>query len=139
MFLHCIKMTGTLFHTLVLRWVAVLFIVLALVWLGACQKTPAVPSPEALRWAESAKPPGAQLAQKYERSCQACHSSRTSAAPLTAFAPDWQVRLQQGMPTLVNHARDGFKGMPARGYCNDCSDQELQALITFMSTPSTQE
>lgn len=110
-----------------------------LVWLGACQKTPLVPGPEALRWAENARPRVAQLAQKYERSCQACHSSRASTAPLVAFAPDWQPRLQQGIPTLVNHARDGFKGMPARGYCNDCSDQDLEALIAFMSTPSTQE
>ena len=126
--------------TPVLRWAPMMSLVVALVLsLGGCQKTPEVPGPDALRWAESAKPRSALLAQKYERSCQACHSSRASTAPLVAFAPDWQARLPQGMPTLVNHARDGFKGMPARGYCNDCSDQELEALIVFMSTPFTQE
>ena len=30
--------------------------------------------------------------------------------------------------------RDGFNGMPARGYCNDCSDATYAALIAFMST-----
>lgn len=128
-----------MFHTPVFRRLSLLLGGLPLVWLGACQKTPPVPGPEALRWAEIAKPHNVQLAQKYERSCQACHSSRASTAPLTAFAPDWQLRLQQGMATLVSHARDGFQGMPARGYCNDCSDQELEALIAFMSTPSKQE
>lgn len=125
--------------TLVPRWAFQIFLFVAMVTLGACQRTPEVPGPEALRWAESAKPRSALLGQKYERSCQACHSSRASTAPLVGFATDWQARLQQGIPTLVNHARDGFKGMPARGYCNDCSDQELEALIAFMSTPLTQE
>lgn len=107
--------------------------------LGACQKAAPVPDVQALRRAEIAQPGDAQLAQKYARSCQTCHSSRVSTAPLTAFAADWQPRLAQGMPTLVAHARDGFKGMPARGFCNDCSDQDFEALILFMSSQPVEE
>lgn len=107
---------------------------LAILSLAACQRVPPVPDANALQRAEVARPADGLLAQKYERSCQTCHSSRASTAPLTAFASDWQPRLAQGLPTLVAHAREGFKGMPARGYCNDCTDQDFAALITFMST-----
>ncbi len=107
--------------------------------LGACQKVAPVPDAQALRRAEVSQPLDALLAQKYARSCQTCHSSRASTAPLTAFAADWQPRLAQGMPTLVAHAREGFKGMPARGFCNDCTDQDFEALIVFMSTQPAEE
>lgn len=101
---------------------------------SACQKAPSIPGNADLRIAEQATPDAPQLAQKYARACQACHSSRASTAPLTGFVPDWQLRLQQGVPTLVAHAREGYKAMPARGYCNDCSDQDLESLIVFMSS-----
>ena len=101
---------------------------------SACQKAPSPPGSADLRVAELAVPDEPQLAQKYARACQTCHSSRASTAPLTGFVPDWQVRLQQGLPTLVTHAREGYKAMPPRGYCNDCSDQDLEALIVFMSS-----
>lgn len=105
----------------------------AILSLAACQKVPPVPDAQALQRAQVARPADGLLAEKYERSCQTCHSNRASTAPLAVFAPDWQPRLAQGLPTLVAHARDGFKGMPARGFCNDCTDQDFAALIGFMS------
>lgn len=108
--------------------------VLLLALLGACQRAPQAPGPQDLQRAESARPLDAQLAQKYERACQTCHTVQGSAAPLTAFAPDWTPRLQQGMATLLAHAREGYKAMPPKGFCNDCSDAELTALIRFMSS-----
>ncbi len=110
---------------------------LALALLLGC--TPAVPEPSPAdeRIAEKARPSDADLQQKYERACLTCHASRASKAPLAGFVPQWQPRLQQGMPTLLAHARDGFQGMPARGFCNDCSDQDFVALIGFMSQAHT--
>lgn len=103
--------------------------------LTACQQAPAGPSAADRRHAEDARPASAALAQTYERSCQTCHSQVASGAPLVGFAPHWQARLAQGMPTLLRHVREGLGGMPARGYCNDCGDAEFAALIVFMSTP----
>lgn len=103
--------------------------------LVACQQAPAAPSLVDRQHAESARPASAVLAQTYERSCLACHSQVASGAPLVGFAPHWQARLDQGMPTLLRHVREGLRGMPARGYCNDCGDAEFTALIAFMSTP----
>ena len=107
--------------------------------LAACQDTPPVPTQADLRRAEQAQPGDAQLAQKYARSCHTCHANRASTAPLARFAADWRPRLPQGPAVLLEHVRDGYKGMPARGFCNDCSDPDFEALIAFMSTPANKD
>lgn len=93
---------------------------------------PAEPTEQDVARAETLRPLDATLAERYERACLTCHATR-SAAPLTGFAPAWQPRLAQGLNTLVTHAREGFKGMPAKGLCSDCSDADLLGLIVFMS------
>lgn len=103
----------------------------ALLCLGACQD--GKPQSADLQKAETLRPADARLAEKYERSCLGCHGAAASQAPLTAFAAAWAPRLRQGMPVLLAHARDGFKTMPAMGYCNDCGDEELRRLIVFMA------
>ncbi|HET8693886.1 MAG TPA: c-type cytochrome [Aquabacterium sp.] len=111
------------------RWVPTV----ALLGLAACgNDTPPEPGEPDVARAESLRPADPRLAEKYERACVTCHATR-SAAPLTGFAPAWAPRLRQGMDTLVAHARDGFKGMPAKGLCSDCTDADLHDLIAFMS------
>lgn len=111
----------------------------AVALLAACQEAPPVPTPTDLRRAEQAQPGDAQLAQKYARSCHTCHANRASTAPLARFAADWQPRLRQGPAALLSHVREGYQGMPARGFCNDCSDQDFEALIAFMSTAANKD
>jgi cytochrome c5 len=82
--------------------------------------------------AESLRPPDGALAAKYERTCLVCHSTRRGA-PLAGFPPAWAKRVKQGEQVLFDHARDGFNGMPPRGLCTDCSDDELRSLIRFLS------
>lgn len=108
----------------------------AVALLAACQETPAQPTPADLLRAEQALPRDPQIAQKYARSCHTCHANRASAAPLAGFAAHWEPRLRQEPGVLLTHVREGFKGMPARGFCNDCSDQDFEALTAFMSTPA---
>lgn len=106
-----------------------------LVCLLLCACKPAVIEPGAtdLARADSLRPANAQLAERYERSCMTCHARRASGAPLTGFAPHWQERRKKGMPELEKNALNGFNAMPARGGCNDCSPQDLRALIDFMA------
>lgn len=69
----------------------------------------------------------------YKRSCIGCHSG--GSAPV-AFKPAlWQSRLKKGMPTLVNSVMKGVRGMPAMGFCTDCSEQEIEAIIRMMVAP----
>lgn len=102
--------------------------------LSGCRSSIATPQPSDFSVAEAARPSDASLSQKYQRSCLACHGVSGSNAPLARFTPAWDSRLVQGLDTLVQHAREGYKSMPARGYCNDCSDDELRRLIEFMAT-----
>lgn len=102
--------------------------------LAACSEESATPDAKAIAYAQQVMPQDANVAALYERSCRTCHSQQASLAPLAGFVPQWTPRLSQGMPVLLGHVRDGFKGMPARGYCNDCTDQDYEALIRFMST-----
>ncbi len=84
-------------------------------------------------WAEGMTPADARLAEMYGRSCKACHVVLESKAPLTGDKAAWDARFEQGIDTLVVHARDGFKAMPPRGSCMDCTDEDLKALTLFMA------
>lgn len=106
---------------------------LPMLLLAACHEgPPPSPSDQEVARADTLRPADAQLAAKYERACLSCHGVR-SAAPLTGFEPAWKPRLAQGADVLLQHARDGFKGMPAKGLCSDCTDNDLRGLIAFMS------
>lgn len=102
--------------------------------LCGCSASPETPSASDLQHAQMARPRDMELAQRYERSCMACHSVATSGAPLTGFAPHWKARLAKGMDRMLDNAVNGLNAMPARGQCNDCSPEDLRALTQFMST-----
>jgi cytochrome c5 len=70
---------------------------------------------------------------KYAKACATCHGTGALNAPRTGDRAAWAPRLQQGMPVLVGHVRNGFRNMPAKGLCNDCTDADYEALIKFMS------
>jgi cytochrome c5 len=113
-----------------------MLVILAL--LCACSPSKQEPDTAAVQRAQAARPHDPQLAERYERSCMACHTVRSSGAPLTGFAPHWNARLSQGMDKLLMHAANGFNAMPARGQCNDCSMDDLRALTHFMSGKEAQ-
>lgn len=79
--------------------------------------------------AEKAQEPGEQV---YRRYCSVCHSQGIAGAPKTGDEAAWQKRLDQGWPTLMKHAIQGYKGMPAKGHCMKCSDQDIRESIEFM-------
>ncbi|NHZ83916.1 cytochrome c5 family protein [Massilia sp. CCM 8695] len=108
--------------------------------MGLCGCSASVEKPALadLQRAEMARPSDPQLAERYERSCMACHAVAASGAPLTGFTPHWQRRLAQGMDQMVRHAVEGINAMPARGQCNDCSPDDLRALTRFMSAGAAQ-
>lgn len=86
------------------------------------------------QYARTATPADPGLAETYQRSCQACHSRRDSTAPLTGDTDAWQPRLDQGMETLLLHVVEGYGGMPPYGLCMDCSAEDFERLIGFMSS-----
>ena len=70
--------------------------------------------------------------QVYNSSCFACHATGISGSPKFGDADAWGPRIEQGMDTLLSHALSGFNAMPARGACTNCSDEEIEAAISYM-------
>ncbi len=83
---------------------------------------------------ESLHPADAALAARYDRSCALCHARAGSGAPLVADAAAWAPRLARGDAALLASVTQGRGGMPPRGLCPDCSDDDLRALIHFLAT-----
>ncbi|RJG12648.1 cytochrome c5 family protein [Pseudomonas cavernicola] len=69
----------------------------------------------------------------YNRACAACHNGQLPMAPKKGDKAAWEPRLAQGMDTLVQHVTNGFNAMPPRGLCTDCSAEDYQAVIEWMS------
>ncbi|MCP3673602.1 MAG: cytochrome c5 family protein [Gammaproteobacteria bacterium] len=70
----------------------------------------------------------------YNTYCIACHSIGLANAPKAGDSAAWTKLLEVGMDTLVASAVKGKNVMPPNGTCADCSDEELESAITFMST-----
>ena len=68
----------------------------------------------------------------FNKSCTACHSTGAAGAPKVGVAADWTARVDQGMDTLYANAINGVRGMPPKGLCMDCSDDELKATVDYM-------
>ena len=77
---------------------------------------------------------GAESVSKlYKDSCGICHDNGAAGAPRKGDSADWKPRLQKGMETLVKHVREGYRGMPPKGMCNQCTDEDFRALIKYMT------
>ncbi|VUD58636.1 Cytochrome c-555 [Thalassocella blandensis] len=68
----------------------------------------------------------------YESKCATCHATGAANAPKYKDAGAWAPRIAKGMDTLYTHAISGFNGMPAKGLCFDCSDDEIKAGVDYM-------
>ena len=72
----------------------------------------------------------------YKAACAACHAAGAAGAPKTGDAGAWSGRLRQGFDTLVKHAVDGFKGMPAKGGNPDLDPIEVARAVAYMGNQS---
>ncbi|MDU0353469.1 cytochrome c5 family protein [Paraglaciecola aquimarina] len=82
--------------------------------------------------AESASSGPRSGADIYNKTCVACHSIGVLNAPKFQNAGDWSPRLEKGFDTVWQNAINGIGGMPPKGTCGDCSDDELKAAIEHM-------
>jgi|TARA_B100000745_G_scaffold279850_1_gene211609 cytochrome c5 len=70
--------------------------------------------------------------QVYNSACGTCHGAGVAGAPKFGDAAGWADRIAKGNDTLYTHAIQGFNGMPAKGMCFDCSDDELKAAVDYI-------
>tara|TARA_B110000444_G_scaffold254689_1_gene287636 strand:+ start:1823 stop:2272 length:450 start_codon:yes stop_codon:yes gene_type:complete len=69
----------------------------------------------------------------YQMSCFACHGTGAAGAPILGDADAWTERMAKGKDTVVANAIDGLNAMPPKGLCMTCSDDNLRALVDYMS------
>jgi cytochrome c5 len=72
----------------------------------------------------------------YDNKCVICHGTGVAGAPKLHDEAAWKPRLAQGMNVLLTHVKQGYKAMPPKGTCTDCSDSDLEAAIKYMSKKS---
>jgi cytochrome c5 len=72
----------------------------------------------------------------YTATCAACHDSGMAGSPKTGDKAAWATRLAQGYDTLVSHAINGIRAMPAKGGNPDLDDLEVARAVVFMTNKS---
>ncbi|WP_137719121.1 c-type cytochrome [Methylobacillus flagellatus] len=64
--------------------------------------------------------------------CAGCHGAGAFGAPKLGDEGAWAPRIAQGYETLVKHAIEGIRQMPARGGSPDLSDIEVARAVAYM-------
>jgi cytochrome c5 len=75
----------------------------------------------------------------YNRFCFSCHQSGSAGAPRLGDSAGWAARIAKGEAALLASTVNGMPpGMPVKGLCMQCSDEQLAAAIDYMIERSTQ-
>lgn len=72
----------------------------------------------------------------YTATCAACHDDGLAGAPKTGDKGTWAARLAQGYDTLLKHAVEGIRAMPAKGGNPDLDAVEVARAVVFMTNKS---
>ncbi len=70
--------------------------------------------------------------QLYKKDCAFCHDNGTAGAPKYGDAAGWAPHLAKGTDVLKQHALKGFKAMPAKGLCPQCSDDDTLSALDYL-------
>ena len=68
----------------------------------------------------------------YNSICAGCHTSGVMGAPKYASLEDWAPRVDLGLEKLTLSAIAGKGGMPAKGTCMDCTDNDIKITVQYM-------
>ena len=72
----------------------------------------------------------------YNTKCMACHATGVAGAPKVGDKEAWAPRIATGMDALLASATNGKNAMPPKGTCMDCSEDDLKAVIEYMTSKS---
>ncbi len=84
-----------------------------------------------------AGPARAELSERQTQllavNCLQCHAREAIGVPLMGNAKDWKKRNAQGEDVLLRNTVQGLRGMPPLGYCAACTEEDLRALVRYVS------
>jgi cytochrome c5 len=69
----------------------------------------------------------------YTSTCAACNGTGAAGAPKFGDAAAWGPRIKQGYDTLVQHALQGIRAMPAKGGNPDLDNIEVARAVAYMA------
>ncbi len=72
----------------------------------------------------------------YAAVCAACHDSGAAGAPKLGDNASWSQRIAQGYDTLLKHAIEGIRAMPAKGGNPDLDNLEVARAVVYMTNKS---
>lgn len=76
------------------------------------------------------KHPGYAVYRKY---CRSCHQGGLANSPIFGNAEQWEPRIAKGRDVLLQNTINGMPpGMPKKGLCTGCTDEELEDAIDYM-------
>jgi len=68
----------------------------------------------------------------YQSYCEGCHATGAGGAPKYGDPADWNEPLKQGKEKIYENAIKGIDGMPAKGTCYSCDDNEIKLAVDYM-------
>jgi len=71
--------------------------------------------------------------------CSVCHATGAAGAPKFGCASAWKKRTVKSATELLQHVKNGFHFMPAKGTCLDCSEGELEDAMHYMINHSKKD
>ncbi len=108
------------------RWRLVVLMI-AVLGVTGCSEDPGASEASALA---ATQQPGEEI---YGQFCFSCHAAGIADAPKFGDAEAWKPRIAKGPALLLQSTVEGMTpGMPPRGLCLDCSDQELADAIDYI-------
>lgn len=88
-----------------------------------------------LKSVESKSPPlprGGVGKALYQNYCAGCHANGGGGAPVYGDPTSWAHVMTQDVNTIYNNAIKGIGGMPAKGTCLSCSDEDIKHAVDYM-------
>ena len=75
----------------------------------------------------------AKTGEEVVKGCAMCHEAGLMNAPKIGDKAQWEPRIAQGYETLVKHAVEGIRSMPAKGGNPDLNEAEIASAVAIMA------
>jgi len=85
----------------------------------------------------AAAPDAAKVEKTYTTTCASCHGAGIMGAPKVGDKAAWKPRIAKGKSALYTSAINGVKMMPPRGGNPGLKDDEMKALVDYMTGKSS--
>lgn len=68
----------------------------------------------------------------YNAKCVACHTGAIPGAAKLGDVAGWEPAIARGIDVMYSRSISGYRGMPAKGLCLDCTDDEIKAAVDYI-------